>query len=121
LLVDLIIENFIISCYRTFYSDLELYKKCNVNGLIKMEEMVKSREYFDSKIFNKITNSNADSSYLDKFFQKRSHINVHEKSKRSPFQIFKFFPNSFKQYILKIYKNKDLFDLYSQLSYQEPQ
>ena len=70
--------------------------------------------------FSKIYNSNAESSYLDKVFTHRDHINVHSSINATSENIFQSFPKSFQEYIVEKWNQRSLSKLYSFLDYTIP-
>jgi hypothetical protein len=119
-LVKNIVQNFISACKRTFVLDSEIFDACDIDCLIKMEEMTRSPEYFNNSIFYKIMNAKADESYLRKVFDQQDHVNIHSNIIKNPTEIFKSWPKSFQDYFLESLYSCSAKELYDNFKYDVP-
>jgi len=114
-----IIQNFITACQRTFVSDSQIFDACDIDCLIKMEEMTKSPEYFNDSIISKIMNTNAYESYLKMVFDQQDHISVHSDIIKNPTEIFRSWPKSFQYYFLESLYSCSARELYDSFQYDD--
>jgi hypothetical protein len=89
---------FVKLIYSFFNWESELYPVCPLNYGIKMEEMVKSKEYFKSHVLQRVAPQLPINDSSFRVSKKR--VNVHRDMPLSPEEIWKTWPNGMKRVFL---------------------
>ena len=88
-------ECFINCCNLVFDADEQIYNLLGDDCFIKMEEITKSKEYFNNNLLNKLINENGSEIYFNKIFNLKK-TNQH----------------SFKNSLSHEYKNLEIIDIW---------
>lgn len=108
---------FIENCEKVFKPDEEIFITDGNDNFIKMEEMTKSKDYFNKKILNKILKEDGDNNYFENIF-KTQQENKHSFKKDTPEYIFELWPKTFRDYFSKRYKGSSAQNLYKDMGYE---
>ena len=120
-LVKNIIRTFIHACNKTLNPDNQLFNTCGNEGLIKMEEMVKSADYFKNHLLPlvapemKITDSYLESVFSGKMEKTNEwakiqgqRFNTHRDVALTPQEIWSSWPESMKEYYRRCFEELNL-------------
>jgi len=113
--VDSAIDTFMHACIRTFETDLELINNCSFDQILQMEEFTSSKKKFNM-ILKKVTGFEMNSKQLEQVFKNKNHINIHS-VKKNINEIYKTWPDGFKNIIQQYLLNKKLKRFYNKLNY----
>ncbi|MFC1664487.1 hypothetical protein ACFL17_02520 [Pseudomonadota bacterium] len=108
------------ACKRTMLSDSAIFHSCEENQILKTEEMVSSRSYFDESIFVPITGERADKSYLDHVFNETDHVNRHTVVPKEPLDTFTDWPKVLQDKFLEHLHSSSAVKLYKSFDYDLP-
>tara|TARA_X000001036_G_C20602710_1_gene775619 strand:+ start:73 stop:1056 length:984 start_codon:yes stop_codon:yes gene_type:complete len=88
-----------------FLYENQLFYNCNRSDGFKMEELVKSKNYFKNFIRKKIdTNLNINENYLNEVF-KIQRYNIHRKKPLSPIEVWRTWPENMQEVFIEFYQN----------------
>ena len=111
-------DTFLHACSRTFETDAELIKNCNLNQFFVMEKFVSSDKYF-SMMFKKITNMELNKnqlSYIFSGFSNDNHRSDHAIKKKNN-EIYESWPQGFKNIVEDYLSNEKIREFYNKLDY----
>ena len=102
-------SNLFVNMLESFFSlEAQLYDGCPLEYGIKMEEMVKSTEYFKSHLWERVAPQlSLTDSYLESVFSE-SRFNVHRDVPLSPEEIWKAWPNGMKRCFLYYFEKYNI-------------
>lgn len=111
---EYIIKYFDAMCRNFFEKELDLFRNCKneVQGL-KMEELVKSKEYFQNKLLNKIEkDEDANNLLMSQLsFDKIDRVGVHRKNPIKAEEIWKNLPKCLKEIYLYNFKKYNISEM----------
>tara|TARA_B100000315_G_C14538479_1_gene569637 strand:+ start:318 stop:1364 length:1047 start_codon:yes stop_codon:yes gene_type:complete len=88
--------------------DSMLFKNCLVNQGIKMEEMVKSKEYYSNHVRKCVApDLNFTDAYLNRVFL-QGKVNIHREKAQSPEEIWKTWPDVMKKVFLHYFEKYNI-------------
>ena len=116
------LECFVNCCNIVFDADEQIYNLLGTECFIKMEEVTRSKEYFNNNLLNKLINENGSEIYFNKIFNLNK-TNQHSFKNSSAYEyknleIINIWTKKFTNYFMERYKNSIALKLYLSMNYK---